>query len=81
MGMFDWVHYQCPWCGETIEDQSKEGPCYLNHYDLDNAPPAIKADMAEHSFNECTHCKKPFYVTCQAMVSVQKGTKPSYEED
>ncbi len=34
MGMFDYVHYKCPSCGELVEEQSKAADCDLNHYFL-----------------------------------------------
>lgn len=32
MGLFDYYIYNCPWCGEEVEDQSKAGDCTLSVY-------------------------------------------------
>lgn len=44
MGTYDSVSVQCP-CGREFEFQSKAGGCAMARYTLDDAPPAVKADI------------------------------------
>ncbi len=36
MGMFDTINAGCPQCGEAFEEQTKDGPCHLQHVVLSN---------------------------------------------
>lgn len=59
MGMFDYYVYNCPWCGEEIEDQTKDGPCMLNNYHFGDDP---IMDMAMVGTYHCYHCNNPYEI-------------------
>jgi len=62
MGMFDSILFDCPNCGNKIEDQSKAGDCNLDYYNQDEAPAIIAADCLGDRV-VCQKCKKHYEVT------------------
>ena len=55
MGCFNYVHVDCPPCGETVEFQSKSGSCEMNTYHISNLP-ANDIDGILGDMEECPHC-------------------------
>lgn len=41
MGMYDYVRVKCPKCDNSIEFQSKAGPCNLTGYSVHCVPVAV----------------------------------------
>lgn len=54
MGLYDEVGLNCAWCNERIIEQSKGGPCALEHYDINEAPKEVLAGLDEEVY--CIHC-------------------------
>jgi len=69
MGMFDYVNFKCPQCGEEVTTQSKAGDCTLANYDLYTAPVAIKADLDKEVIR-CKGCGRTITLRVQCMVVV-----------
>jgi hypothetical protein len=55
MGMFDTVWVPCANCGKLLDYQSKAGPCEMNEYTLDTAPPRVQGDLAGEEL-ACVAC-------------------------
>lgn len=68
MGMFDSIYVDCPSCGEkeTIELQSKSGPCTLERYTLENAPSEVLSGVHTDIDFDCRSCWKRFKVQVRA---------------
>lgn len=59
MGMFDSVYVKCPNCKEKTACQSKSGPCELNTYELENAPPEVLVGITDgYGWTKCAHCSR-----------------------
>ena len=71
MGLFDVVWVPCPVCGKFEEFQSKSGPCLLDEYNMDDAPPSVLAGLGKHP-EECKDCGTRFgvdvYVSVESFV-------------
>jgi hypothetical protein len=65
----------CPRCGKKNEFQSKSGKCFLEVYDLGNAPNDVMDDVNRHSPCEC-ECGCSYYVDENLRVPVE--TKCSF---
>lgn len=71
MSCFDTLLIPCAWCSESIEVQTKAGPCHLEEYPLPEASPAQKADVAgEHT---CSKCKRVTVIDVQAIATTRRG--------
>jgi hypothetical protein len=68
MGMFDTVHFTCPHCGETIEDQSKGGPCQMSDYDAEYGVPADVAGGIIGDQIACSGCGRVWIVALPGVV-------------
>ncbi len=66
MGMFDTVHFFCPYCDDEIKEQSKAGKCDLNKYHQISVPANIAEDLINNKVICCV-CDKVFFI---------KGTIP-----
>jgi hypothetical protein len=55
MGVFDWVYFNCPKCGNRIEGQSKGGEPYCDEIEWENATDETKFDMVGQIY-ECRKC-------------------------
>lgn len=63
MGMFDTIILRCPDCGEgVIEEQTKEGPCRLERYELFEAPLSLLDGYNKRKFT-CPECNHKFKIT------------------
>ena len=71
MGCFDTVKIICPNCRTVNDIQTKAGECGLDEFYIENAPPIIKADMADSPMR-CDFCEKGFIVRTQAISTVYK---------
>ena len=61
MGMYDTVYFDCPSCGERLEEQSKAGSCKLHKY-FQSSVPASVADSLIHSILVCGECDSRFTI-------------------
>jgi len=55
MGMFDYTYHKCPACRQITENQSKAGPCSLNHYyygDIEQHLQHLNNDIDLHLDND-----------------------------
>lgn len=59
MGLFDTVWMQCPHCHRKTSEQTKNGPCSLNNYELNENMEATLGVIGDHY---CEHCHKLFTV-------------------
>jgi hypothetical protein len=71
MGLFDTVLIPCPRCGTEYEEQTKAGDCELATYRLAEAPPELKADIANRTL--LCGCGMLFYVVVQCIAMVVPG--------
>lgn len=59
MGMFDTVHYHCPWCTRITGVQTKSGECSLTNYQASkhgtNLPASLMTALAEEHEDEHTY--------------------------
>lgn len=62
MGMYDTVLVPCPLCSKEYYAQSKSGPCRLNEYELDSAPPEVLENVNRHAPFTCETCETVFFV-------------------
>ena len=69
MGMFDSVYVNCKECGSKLEFQSKSGPCDLNQYTINNAPPEVLIDL-NMDIQECKSCHHQNQIHVQVMTCV-----------
>lgn len=53
MGMFDTILAKCPKCNENLGFQTKGGKCFLENYELDNAPDDAMSNVNRHSPLKC----------------------------
>lgn len=61
MGMYDTVYWDCPDCGNTLEAQSKGGPCNLDIHHGHAVPLDVASDITRHGSNlECDNCGATF---------------------
>jgi len=82
MGMFDSVWFDCPYCAEREEVQSKAGDCVLDDFHQSDVPPHIAIDL-EKSTKECSQCGERFEVIMldtpatirMSAVKLNKGAK------
>ena len=80
MGMFDTVIIDCPYCEETIERQTKSGPCILGRYGFGNAPLSVLEGVLGLTF--CEHCEKQFMVELiNEPIAVQRKLTESEERE
>lgn len=68
MGMFDTVVFTCPKCGDSVEEQTKIGECYLAKYDSNHVPPFI----SQHLEGEITWCQG-----CGTQFTMHQLVKPN----
>jgi predicted RNA-binding Zn-ribbon protein involved in translation (DUF1610 family) len=61
MGMFDSVLFECPECGNTIEEQSKAGNCHLDRFDQSGVPINIAVSI-EGDMVYCAECSNSFII-------------------
>lgn len=78
MGMFDTVRLKCPYCLETVEEQTKSGPCMLDVFEFPNVP--ISVMLGIQGPTVCDHCGSLFNVEMIqepkfAIGKVRKGRK------
>ena len=78
MGMFDYTYHRCPTCEQITINQSKSGPCSLNHYyygdiaqylqhlnndiELQPAPLELVQEAATYGLT-CEHCNYKSTIT------------------
>ena len=79
MGMFDTVWIKCPSCTEEIDVQSKTGDCFLDEYNLENAP--LDVIVGTMHPTTCPCCGTTFIVEFEPhpVVIVRKMTKEEQE--
>ena len=58
MGMYDTVHFRCPYCETRMSAQSKSGDCTLSNYNIDEAPSDVMRDINRHAPHYCPSCGK-----------------------
>ncbi len=68
--MFDSVFVKCPKCGRNIEFQSKCGPCELNEYTLETAPPSVLCDLSDTT-EDCSNCGHFVIVKVKATATIE----------
>lgn len=61
MGMYDSVIVDCPDCGGELEYQTKNGPCDLREYSINNCPMDI-AQGVDGDTTRCGECGKKFTI-------------------
>ena len=71
MGMYDTVHAKCPECGTESGFQSKGGPCLLEDYDFDEAPPRVILG-ATGWVNTCINCGTKYEITVEVIPRIEK---------
>jgi hypothetical protein len=83
MGMFDSIFIPCPNCKETVEVQSKAGPCTLKAFDPDKVPAVVAVDVdGDETF--CNKCKKSWVVRTKKLKPVYRVKlvdKARFEEE
>jgi len=62
MGVYDTVLIPCPRCGEKYKVQTKSGKCFLNVYDLYDAPQDTLGGVVAHAPFTCEKCGNVFTV-------------------
>jgi len=55
MGMFNYVHVDCPSCGSIVEFQSKSGSCTLDTYHITDLPVDELAGIIDDQ-SQCPNC-------------------------
>ena len=55
MGCFNYVHVDCPSCGEIVEFQSKSGSCELERYHISDLP-VIELEGIIGRIEACPYC-------------------------
>lgn len=58
MGLYDTVHFRCPYCGAEMSAQSKGGDCSLENYSIEDAPEDVMRDVNRHAPHRCPECGK-----------------------
>lgn len=72
MGMYDTVLVPCPNCGHKNEIQSKGGDCFLNEYELHDAPTDVLSDINRHAPHECEKCESGFSIHLKTIATVTR---------
>lgn len=69
MGMFDKIHLNCIKCGESVEFQSKSGPCEFDNFKEVNVRAEVLVGI-NGKIEVCKKCEYPnkAYVTMNAYV-------------
>jgi uncharacterized protein YbaR (Trm112 family) len=62
MGMFDIVNFNCPYCKDELEAQSKAGECNMIEYNHMQVPEEIASDLKNESIL-CSQCGSAFKIT------------------
>lgn len=82
MGMFDTVSVNCPHCSGEIEIQTKDGPCVLANYTLNDLDIPIEVLRAvSNSPEECYHCHKHFIIDTKINYNYTCVIRPCEEDD
>lgn len=59
--MYDTILIPCPWCGEINGEQTKQGACMMEDFNLSEAP-AWVLEAVNGLDARCYHCDKRFSV-------------------
>jgi len=70
--MYDELHLHCPHCGCITILQSKEGGCTFDIHTMEDAPPAVLADVAERDTHRCDMCDKIYAVRVQVFATIER---------
>lgn len=71
MGMFDSLIARCPFCKGDVEFQTKAGPCVMDIYRIDDAPPWILMEISG-DVSSCSECNRELSIKVEYEFKVLK---------
>lgn len=78
MGLFDSLYFNCPKCGQRLEEQTKNGPCVLDSFDIeqDILPDWLMLDL-DKTIGTCYTCNSPYMIDFGVqLLSLKKEVRP-----
>ena len=67
MGCYNTIYFNCPYCNNRMEEQSKSGTCNLLTYSIYTAP-IDDLGILDSATYTCDKCKKTFSIKLSARV-------------
>ena len=72
MGLFDSLYFPCPRCGERINEQTKNGPCLLEDFNIeDELPEWLMLDL-DNTVGTCYKCNAPYKIDFGVRITVSR---------
>lgn len=62
MGMFDYIQAKCPECDEIMETQTKDGPCDLVTFVVEDMMTFKAASLVNGKAIKCDNCEETYWI-------------------